>query len=166
MKQSIKILLLFLLPAMGWGQGLITIGKDKETGKYSTAQVVQVDSLKAGLMFSRAMEWVALNYKSAKDVIQYSDQATGKIICKGNFPVDIYMKKGWIEHTMVLEFKDGRYRFSFSDFVYYSNGSGRVPFEGGMVGRGKAIEAAEENISAHMTNLTAYLKKGGSSGGW
>lgn len=156
---------LIFLPLVGWGQ--VAIQKHETTGRYTCEAVVQVDSMKAGVMFNRALEWIAINYRSAKDVIQYSDQAAGKIICKGNFKVGLYMKEGWVEHTMILEFKDGRYRYTFTDFVYFSAGSDRVSFDGNnMMGKKRAIEVTEEKVSASVSSLNEFLKTTKSSGEW
>lgn len=163
MKALFYIIVIFAFPLAGNGQ---SIEKDA-TNKYTCSAVVQIDSVKSGVLFSRAMEWISMNYKSAQDVIQYSDQATGKIICKGNFKVGLYMKEGWVEHTLVLEFKDGRFRYTYTDFVYFSAGSGRVSFDGNnMMGRKKAIETTEEKIAASVKSLTGYLKDGGGKGEW
>lgn len=158
-KSSMLLLPFFHLPFLTTGQ---TIEKDKETGLYATSGVIQVDSLAKDALYSKALEWISLNYKSAKDVIQYSSKEEGKIICKGNFMTSMFLKEGWIEHTMTLEFKDNRFRYTFTNFSYYSSGSGRVAFEGAMMSKKKIIATTEEKIKNNLDDLTAYFKKASS----
>ncbi len=49
------------------------------------------------------MEWIATNYNSAQDVVQLSDKENGVIICKSNFSTNIFIKTGWISHTLTLK---------------------------------------------------------------
>jgi hypothetical protein len=72
-----------------------------------------------------AKEWIALTHKSANGVFQMADKEASKIIVKGNFPTGMFMKKGWIGHTLTFEFKDGRLRYTYFNFNYYSPGSAR-----------------------------------------
>ena len=61
---------------------------DTGTGKISYQSVVLVDSINKEKLFVAGMEWVALAFKSAQDVIQFEDKDAGKIICKGSNPID------------------------------------------------------------------------------
>lgn len=155
MKNVIVFLMMLLAPVVTSGQ---KIEKDSVSGIYTAKGVVQVDDVPKDKLYSRAMEWIALSYKSAQDVVQLSNKEDGKIICKGNFPVSLYMKSGSVEHTLTLEFKDNRFRYRYTNFVYYSAGSGSVPFDGTMMGKKKAISTTEEKIEKSISSLTAYLK--------
>ena len=116
-----------------------------------------VDSVKKDQLFSKAKEWIALNYKSANDVIQLVDKETSKIILKGNFSTSLFLKQGWIGHTLVLDFKDGKFRYSYTDFNYYSPGSGSMSFESSMMSKKKVIKTTEENIESSILSLNKYL---------
>ncbi len=115
-----------LFSATTFGQ---TIKLDSLSGKYQSEGIVHVDSLTKESLFSKAQEWIALNYKSAQDVIQLADKENAKIILKGNFTTSMFMKEGYIGHTLILEFKDGRFRYTYTDFSYESMGSGKMNFE-------------------------------------
>ncbi len=143
-----------------------TIAVAPETKLYATSAVVPVDSTSKDLLFTRAVEWVSLNYKSAKDVIQLSDKESGKLICKGNFKTSLFMKEGWIEHTMILEFKDNRFRYTFTNFAYKSSGSGTVQFEDSMIGKKKVIGTAEEKVADSVKSLSDHLKKAKATDKW
>lgn len=136
-----------------------TLELDATTGKYKVQAVEELSQdLTKDQLFAKAKQWIALNYKSANDVIQLADENEGKIICKGNFPTDMFMKKGWIEHTMVLDFKDGRMRYTFTDFAYYSPGSGKLNFESKSLGGKKKMYAETEgNIKSAVVSIKTYL---------
>lgn len=150
-----KILLLsaFFISLKSFTQDL----KIDSTGKYSASAVVEVSATKDEL-FNRAKQWIALRYTSANNVIQLSDKENGEIICKGNFAVNLFMKQGWIKHTLILEFKDNKFRYTFTDLSYFSFGSGEFPFESKSMGFKKKITgAAENNIEESISGLTAAL---------
>lgn len=76
-------------------------------------------------LFSKAMEWIALNFKSANDVIKLQDREGGKIIVKGLSRESYGFKllgmnsaAGYTQHfTMDMTIRDGKYRVVLTDFV-------------------------------------------------
>ncbi|RFM31602.1 DUF4468 domain-containing protein [Chitinophaga silvisoli] len=160
----ILCLLLAFIPTISLAQAPLTINVN--TGLYESSQVLAADSIKGDLLYSRALQWVALNYKSANDVIQYKDAEVRKIIIKGNFPIFMFLKDGWIRHTLTLEFKDGRYRYIFSNFVYYSSGTGDMPFENKLMSKNKLLAVTNEKISNSINSIDAYLKKKNQEDNW
>ena len=152
--KSILLITLTVLANLAIGQELTL----DETETYSNQQVIEIDDQTTDKLFDKAMEWIALNYKSAQDVIQYSDKESGKIICKGNFSTNLFMKSGWIRHTLTIEFKEGRYRQTYSNFSYYSQGSGEMAFESKKMGfKKKIFGETSENINSATINLKKYL---------
>ena len=133
---------------------------------YEATQVLAADSIKADILYSRAMEWVALNYKSAKDVVQYSNADAKKIIIKGNFPIFIFLKDGWIGHTLTLEFKDGRYKYCYNNLTYISPGTGEMAFESNMLSKKKLLDKTNDKIVASIENIDAYLKAAPKKDNW
>jgi hypothetical protein len=153
------ILQLFLMPFLitfAFGQ---TLKLDSLSNKYLSTGTVFVDSIKKDILFLKAKEWIALNYKSANDVIQLADKETCKIILKGAFSTSMFMKEGWLEHTLVLDFKDGKFKYSYTDFSYYSSGSGKMNFESKSLGfKKKIFTKTEENISSSIESLKRYFQ--------
>ncbi len=47
---------------------------DSISGKYKSQGIEILDSLKKDVLYNKSIEWITLNYKSAKDVIQLSDK--------------------------------------------------------------------------------------------
>lgn len=155
MKQSIFgiIFSFFVIPLFGQ-----TIVKDSISGKYQSEGVVVFDSIKADMIFTKAKEWIAINYKSANDVIQLADKESLIIIVKGNFKTSMFMKDGWIAHTLILDFKDNKLRYFYSNFSYYSSGSGSLEFESKSLGFKKSvIKTTEKNLIASIDDLKKYI---------
>lgn len=135
-----------------------TLNIDTSTGKYVSTNIIQVDSIKKEDIFLKTKEWIALNYKSANDVIQFADKESSKIIVKGNFSTGIYLKEGWIGHTLVIDIKDGKIRCSYTDFVYFDNYAGKIQFEDNMISfRKKLYSTTSDNIASSLASLKKYL---------
>jgi hypothetical protein len=131
---------------------------DSLTNKYQATGVVIVNSATKEILYTKTKEWIALNYKSANDVIQLADKETCKIILKGTFPTTMFMKEGWLEHTLIFDFKDGKFKYSYTNFSYYSSESGKINYESPSLGfKKKIIAATDEDISSSISSLKKYL---------
>jgi hypothetical protein len=155
MKKLFTVCLFTLFSINTFGQSLV---KDSVSQKYEASEIIALDSLKADVIFTKAKEWIVLNYKSAKDVIQLADKESLKIIAKGNFRSTLFMKEGFISHTLVLDFKDGKMRYTYSNFSYYSSGSGNMNFESKSLGFKKSIfKSTEKDIKTSIDELKIYI---------
>ncbi len=154
------LLLISLLPIMIYGQELKI---DDETGKYTKKAVVEIDNMTQNEIYKKAIEWITLNYKSADDVIQLKDESIGKIIIKGNFSTGIFMKQGWIRHTLILDFKNNKFRYTYTDLSYFSTGSGDIAFEKRMMSKKKILAETESDIDKSMLELKDYIIKSNNS---
>lgn len=88
--------------------------------------VINVDSLSAEEIQSKVLAWVALNYRSANDVVQHS--SSDKVIAKGNFVInsnkpfpDLFSKKVYympahifFDHTLIVSIKDNKCKVDIS----------------------------------------------------
>lgn len=105
---------------------------DKTTGKITYQEVVTEEGTKNDF-FNRAVAWVNETYKNPTSVTTVRDPQTGKI--EGNYRFKIYqstegqegMEWGTILYSFRLEFKDGRYKYSFYDFLLKTDS--RYPIE-------------------------------------
>lgn len=85
-------------------------------------EVVEVKDATASQLYSRAKEWFADSFKSAKDVIQLEDVANFKVIGKGNTG-EYYSYKSVVvayalaNFTVKIECKKGRYRYTVYDIT-------------------------------------------------
>lgn len=100
----------------------LKIPVDTATHKVSYTEIVYVDSVSKNDLFSRSLEWIAINYKSANQVIELKDEQAGKIIVKGNFSIPVQM--GLIDndivawHMLNITCKDGRCRIQLTGWSY------------------------------------------------
>lgn len=106
--------LALLLPVGVAGQDLEL---DSATNKLMYRRVVTVDSAKAGQLYELARQWMARAYRSADDVLQYENKEEGKLMGRGVWPVAFSMNNERMEHVIIIECKDGRVRYTFTDFV-------------------------------------------------
>jgi len=96
---------------------------NKETNLIEYTELVTVDStMTQDELYTKAREWMALNFKSANSVIQMDDKNAGIIIGKGNIPVTggKYLADGKIDFTLKIQVKNGRFKYWFTDFVHAS----------------------------------------------
>ena len=122
-------------------------------GIYEYQEVVEVKSKPASEIYTKALEWIALNYESSNDVIQLTDPDQNLIIGKGVFLVTLFLKTGEIRHTLKIEARDGRFRVTFDRFSYYSSGSGEILFEDRMAGKKKIIQQTKDKIVESINSL-------------
>lgn len=126
MKKLLFLCALSLVSSMSvFGQNeTLSLPTDSLTGKILYSGIVYVDSLvNKQELFSRTREWFAKIYNSSTDVIQMEDKESGKIIGKAKMQVThIYLKRqqpgGYINYTISLYIKDGRYKYEITDFYH------------------------------------------------
>jgi len=163
MRGSATFLAIFLIAAslVGADDGIRRPPMDRDSGRYLYQAVVPVEGVAAAELYSRAKAWVAVTYRSANSVLQLDDASSGRLIAKGNYPVFFMLNNAWINHTLTIEVKEGRYRYTLTDFVF-DNGAWSAPLEqdkkfvGGRKGLfARVCEAAE----ASVVSLAEAMKK-------
>ena len=83
--------------------------------------VAEVPGLKAPEVYDGLKYWIAENFRSAKQVIDYEDRANGVIIGNGVVP-NIILSSGLAQISlngsfkMKAEAKEGKFRLTFSQF--------------------------------------------------
>lgn len=88
-------------------------------------EVVIVDStVTKKELFNAAKIWLNDTYKSGKAVIQMEDSEMGILIGKATFKYepDFFAgsgpARGYVDYTIKMSFKDGRFKFEFYDFIH------------------------------------------------
>lgn len=94
----------------------VSLPIDPSTGEVNYTEVVKADSLSADQLYGNAKFFVANAFKSAKDVTQLQDDNAKSVVCKGNFTG--YRGNGFIDFTLSIQCKDGRYKYSISNLVH------------------------------------------------
>ncbi|MCY2955669.1 MAG: DUF4468 domain-containing protein [Planctomycetota bacterium] len=85
------MLLLILLSNSSSGQ---TLPIDSIAGKITYTEVVKVDSATKDQLYSRALEWFANTFKSAKNAIDLSDRGSGFIKANNDVNMPSYKTRG------------------------------------------------------------------------
>jgi len=108
MKKKISISIFLFLTTLMFSQQLTESKK-----KYS--KVVEVE-LKKDAIYQKIREWISINYKSSKDVLQLDSKE--KIITKGNFVMDFLAVKNIVKYristTMIFSIKDSKFKIDLT----------------------------------------------------
>ena len=134
--------------------------------KLITYQEVVSEEGTANDFFNRAVNWVNITYKNPTSVTSVRDPQSG--IIEGNYRFRIYkatkenvdMEWGTILYTFKLEFKEGRYRYSFTNFLLKA--SSRYPLERWLNKDDPAYNTQNEEklmkVNVFMEELVSSLK--------
>jgi hypothetical protein len=87
-----------------------------DSGRYILQDVVQAEGISAEELFARARAWVAQTYRSANDVVQLEDKATGRLVAKGFDHLEGMLYSADVWHTLTIEIKEGRWRYTMTNF--------------------------------------------------
>ena len=156
-KKKLVILIFILFTINSFSQEL----KLDENNKYSAQEVVQFDLIKKDLLFQRGQEWINLNYKSTKDIIQLVDKEQGKIIVRGSFSIVVGIYTYIIIHTLTLDFKDEKLRYTYSNFTVDNlNLQGYdSALENDRWYNKKFIRKTNEKIGKNVNDLINFIKR-------
>ena len=132
-----------------------------ENGKVTYTGVVQVDSFTINQLYFLAQKWFVKTYKSANDVVQLADKEYAQLIGKGNFKIDYFTKEPYINQTVSIFVKDGRYKYIISDF-YYSDNDGKKfaieDFPKSWIGKKKLFEKVDAETKLLIASLYVFMK--------
>jgi len=109
-------------------------------------------------LFNRAVEWLPKQFVNPVDATKVRNPETGLIEIRHRFDVS-YEAKGvprtscTIDYTMRLEFKDGRYRYTITDFLIHD--ISRAPVERWLDKTDKSYTPAWD---AYLTELDQDVK--------
>lgn len=134
-----------------------------QTGRVRFQEVVSVDGVPAADLYSRAKLWAARAFKSAKDVIQLDDPASGRLVLRGMHS-EPYMgaHEVWYRFTLAVEVKEGRYRWTLDQVEYTPDGGRGWPIERELTAAGVGIvtrKAVHERFRVAILALAADLEK-------
>ena len=143
-------ILFYLIPATIFSQA-IEFPTNKQTGKVVYEGVVEVDSVSADQLYSRAKLWLANVFVKSRNVIDLDDPSSNTIVAKGNAPVIIMGNLGkedggYISFKLSLFFKDSRYKYILTDFDHV--------YDGGKAGFGSGGDIENEKPACGTFYLT------------
>ncbi len=135
----------------------VTIAPDS-TGMYTYREVIET-GLGAEQNYNRVKNYIAINYRSANDVIQFDIKE--QIIAKGIFTVSHTMVTHYIHHTLVIDIKDNKIRITYRDFrVTVKDQDNRFEDKGHWLSfpnKDKTIKKASEKLSEIMKDLRSNI---------
>lgn len=118
-------------------------------------------------LYLRAIEWIGATYKNAERVTNKRDRANGLIEGIARFKINYTEKDGSkndagnISYNLIIECKDGRYRYIFNGFNLDSQS--RFPIEKWLnkkdVSYNPSFDKYLKDVDTFMKTLIAGLKK-------
>lgn len=153
-----RLMLLLTLLLIQFSASAQKITFDRSTGKYTYFGVGLVGSQTKDSTYLKSLEWVNFNYKAPKEVIQVSDRKAYKIVLLGNFKTNVTKRDAYIGYRITLECRDGRLVYTFTDFNYFTLGSGKINFEEDQLPlKRKMLKDAQKKVEKLVESLTNYI---------
>lgn len=125
------IVLLFVAPTLAIGQSA-HLPIDSVTKLITYEEVVLVAGVNKDELHSRAREWFARVFNSAKSVIQMDDSRSGKMIGKGSAQASYTAMGQTVEYdllyTVSITAKDHKFRYEISSFIFDMTGPYNTSF--------------------------------------
>ena len=94
----------------------------------SFTEVVPVERTPAKELYLRAVSWLAHSVVDAESVLEVQDRESGTLISKVAIPYEPNVAasenvRGFITFTVTIMVKDGRYKYTISDFTHHGSPS-------------------------------------------
>jgi hypothetical protein len=101
-----------------------TLPTDAETKKITYQETVVLDSVPKQEIFDRATEWLTNSMKTNK--FDVNDKVNYKLMHEGNFAISYtydfkYKSNNTVTYNLSLDVKEGKYRFTITDFKIYDD---------------------------------------------
>jgi hypothetical protein len=95
--------------------------RSDENNQVYYMEVISLDDVSKDEQFRRAMIWMKEYYKNPGGIIEELDSINGKMVLKPQFATykilknEVKAEAGIVRYTLVIGFKDGRYRYEIKD---------------------------------------------------
>jgi hypothetical protein len=137
---------------------------DPESKLYTYQEVVEVEGVSKDDLYTRARTWFVKEYKSANAVLQMDDKEAGTLMGKGFFKVMFQGALRDVYHTVQIDVKDDRYRYSINAFkLKFSHVYNEKDFElltnKDFWGISKLIEATHQETKSMINGLKNHMQK-------
>lgn len=138
------LFLLLVLTAHSFAQS--EIPRDEETGNYIYQKVIKADSLSKQKLYNNAKLWVLKKLKIGGCMVQLDEKDFNTISGVGTVTLDKYgagfggasVANGLVTFTFTLQFKEGRYKYTFENFTFSGDKSQ------GDIYKGRVVASLEE----------------------
>jgi hypothetical protein len=120
-------LLTFIISWLVSGTVTAQLNIDPDTKKVLYQETVTIDSLDKKALYERGVEWMTKNFKTNK--FDVNDKVNLKLAHEGTFPVSYtydfkYKSENTVTYVLNIDFKDGKYRYTITDFKIYKTDLG------------------------------------------
>jgi len=133
--------------------------KQDSNGVYFFREILENDFSKDE-NYNKVKSYIAINYKSLKDVIQLDTK--DQIIVKGNFNISHTMTTHTIHHTLTIDIKDKKIRITYNSFrVTVKNYDNLFEDDGNWLtfpNKEKTIKKTSERLSEIIEGLRKHMK--------
>lgn len=106
-----------------------TLPVDTETRKVTYTGVVAVQGAKQSELYTRAKLWLAMTYDDPKDVVKVDEKDAGLLVLRAYTDIPIRFSpvatipvQQEMSYTLMLNFKDGRYKYTITNYRLIANG--------------------------------------------
>ncbi len=144
---------------------------DPETKKVLYQETVSNDSLTKDVLFERAQAWLKHFYKS--DKFDMKDIANSRLVKEGYFSIKLtydfkYKSENNVSYNITISCKEGKYRYSITDFKFYNIKSGPktiVALEAAYAkmntqNKGEANAQIPKEVSTFIDDLKKFMSTG------
>jgi hypothetical protein len=144
---------------------------DAETKKVLYQETVSIDSLTKDILAERAQLWMKQFYKS--DKLDMNDVVNSRIMKEGYFIIKLtydykYKSENNVSYMITIASKEGKYRYSITDFKFYNIKSGPktvVPLETAYAkmntqNKGEANAQIPKEVSTLVEDLKKFMSTG------
>lgn len=144
---------------------------DPETKKITYQETVQLDSVSQEELYNRSKDWIANYFKT--DQFTPNDKANYKIGKVGSFDIQLtydfkYKSVNNVSFTLIIAQKEGRYRYTITDFRFYNTKLGEKTTQGleaqmaKMSGQNKSETTTQvaKNVDEMITDMKRYITTG------
>jgi hypothetical protein len=136
------------------------------TKKYGVYEVINVASKPAHQLFEGTYKWlieIKYAHSLASKGIEMDEAVFNRIRVNQYLMADYNTRKYKIRFTLTMDFRDGRYKYEYTDFVLFESGA-KSDFEDiSLSTKDRALllreltEAVNAYIKSSVDELTAYL---------
>ena len=115
-------------------------------------EYIEIHNKSKDYAFSRAMDWIAINYNSANSVIQFQDKENGKIVIQAEINVPIMgSNQRTAKYTLQIWLKDNKAKIKFT-LGELTRGYLGYPPTGSMPGIRRDFLSIKNGIINHINN--------------
>lgn len=141
---------------------------DGQTQKYSAGNIIKIDSMTVDMLHDKTLQWLYKEYPNTGKKGSYINARYDKITAHQCFNPDPYNLLGYVNlkvwFILTFDIKDGKIRYSYSDFYYHSMGEGKVPFEShkfenyNIALRNGIVEETNKYVKNSVVSLITYIQ--------